>query len=394
MPATAPTYNQFSTLVDVVTTQQFMKGEFENVVKRSVILSKLQERGNIKFEASGKFFERNLRVAEFAAGYRAADLAPRNFARAHQRITYAVPYAVREITGVLGELDVMFNSGKEALVQLNKVMMKNMGEDFKRDLANIILNSNAGANTTFGKTAVSGTPVPVFGLPTLFGYGASAQNYNPDTQTTSGAVGASDKEVLPNATYCGISTHPTNAIAGIDNRQNEATSPVLVNTTCTGFGGSTWAANCLKVMDYVQERGARSVDPEDKPDLGILTRSMFTDFKGALQTFYRIMLDGKPANPNPTTYAESYVPYGSLNVYWDEYQPASTLYALNTNKMEFVCFPQKKILRDGTLEDSADDMFAIRTDYSIEQGGHLAVAMIAGQIWCNPKFQVAGYAFA
>ena len=66
MPATAPTNGQFSSLVDVVTTQQFMKGEFENVVKRNIILSKLKEKGNIKFEASGKFFERNARVGQDA----------------------------------------------------------------------------------------------------------------------------------------------------------------------------------------------------------------------------------------------------------------------------------------------------------------------------------------
>lgn len=394
MPATAPTNNHYSALVDVVTTQQFMKGEFDNVVKRNILLKKLQERGNVKFDASGKFFERNARVGEHQAQYRTADLAPRSFARAQQRVTYAVPYALREITGALSENDVMFNSGKEALVNLNKTMMKNMGEDFKRDISRTLLLSNAGSNSVFGQSAAAGSPVPFFGLPTIFGYGAAAQNYNPDTQTTSGAVAAGDKEVLPNTTYCGVTTHPTAAIAGVDGRQNEATSPVIINTTSTGFGAATWAANCLKVIDYASLRGARSQDPMDAPDLGIVTRSMFADVKAAVQTYFRIMLEGKPTSPSPTTYSENYIPWGSMSVYWDEFQPASTFYGLNTNYLEFCAFPQKKILRDGTLEDSADEMFTIRTDYDINQGGHLAVAAIAGQLWANPKFQVAGYAFA
>jgi hypothetical protein len=81
MPATAPTYNQYSSVVDVATTQQFMNGVFENVKKRNIILSKLDERGLIKMDASGKFFERNIRIGQHAVGYRAADLAPRTFNR-------------------------------------------------------------------------------------------------------------------------------------------------------------------------------------------------------------------------------------------------------------------------------------------------------------------------
>lgn len=394
MPASAPTYNQYSSLVDVVTTQQFMRGEFENVVKRNVLLRELEKRGNIKKDASGKFLERNVRVAQHAAAYRSGDLSPRSFSRVQQRVTYAVPYSVREITGVLGELDVMFNSGKEALVNLSEKMLTNMADDFRRDIGGILLQSNGGSNSAFGQAAVAGSPVPFFGLPTLFGYGSAAQNYNADTQATSGAVGATDREVLPNQSYCGISTHPTAAISGVDNRTNEATSPVLVNSTSTAFGGSTWAANCLKVLDYTNARLTRSQDAKDMPDVAIITRSMFTDVKAAVQTYFRIMLEGQATSPNATTFKDNYIPWGTVNVYWDESQPASTGYMLNSNYLEFCVFPQKRIIRDGTLTDASDELFNVRTDYSIEQGGHLAVAQIAGQLWANPKFQGAFYAFA
>lgn len=394
MPAAAPTNNQYSSLVDVVTTQQFMKGEFENVVKRNIILSKLKEKGNIKYEASGKYFERNARVGVHAAGYRAADLAPRTFARKQQRVTYAVPYSVREVTGVLGELDVMFNSGKEALVSLNKTMLKNMAEDFKRDISTLLLTSNAGTATTFGQAAVAGAPVPFFGLPTMFGT-ATTQNYNPDTQATSGAIAAADKEALPNVSYCGISTHPLNAIAGVDGKQNEATSPVIANWSSTGWTGTaTWVSTGFKVIDHVTTRLQRSPDPSDAADIGLLTRTMWNDLRGALQSNFRIELSGQPKTVAPTLFKDNVIPWGNAELCWDVSQPANTLYMLNSNHLEFTLFPQKKILRDGTLEDSGDDMFGIRTDYSIEQGGHLAVAMLAGQLWGNPFYQGAAFNFA
>jgi hypothetical protein len=134
MPASAPTYNNYSSPVDTVTTQQFMRGEFENVKKYNPVLAALEARGNIKAEASGKSFERNARVGIYTSAAR-SDLAERNFARKQQRVVYAVPYAWYETTGALGDQDITYNSGKEALVKLNGVMVKNMGEDMRRQFS-------------------------------------------------------------------------------------------------------------------------------------------------------------------------------------------------------------------------------------------------------------------
>lgn len=395
MPAAAPTYNMYSNLVDVSTTQQYMKGVFENVKKRNIILRLLDERGNIKKEASGKFFERNLRVGQNSVAYRTADLAPRSFARLQKNVTCAVPYALKEVTGVLGEADVMFNSGKEALISLRQRMFADMSQDFKISLAGDLLASNGGSNSTFGIAAAASSPVPFFGLPTIFGYGSSALAYNATTQTVGSAVAAGDVEVAPNATYCGVSTHPTNAISGVDNRLNEATSPIIVNYTSTGFGSTTtWAANAIKILNYSIDRASRGTDADDVPDIGLVTRTMFTDLKNNLVQYYKIELQSSQSGPNAGLYKENKVPFGSIDVYWDESMPSGVFYVLNTKKMEFVTFPQKKMLLDDTFDDNGDEMFNVRSQYDIAQGGHLAVAQLAGQLWANPKYQLAGYSFA
>lgn len=394
--AAAPTYNQYSPLVDATTTQQFMRGEFENVVKRNILLSELDKNGNIKKDASGKYLERNVRVGVFSAGYRSADLAARTFARQQQRATYSIPYSIREVTGVLAEHDIIFNSGKEALISLKEKMLKNMGDDFRRDLGSILLTSNAAANSVFGQSAVSGSPVPFFGLPSIFGYGSAATGYNATTQASTGSgVAAADAEVLPNDTYCGVSTHPTNPIAGVTNRQNESTSPVIVNYTSTTFGATTtWAANAIKVLDYMNTRLTRSNDPMDAPTLGICDRTMFNAVRALLQSNFRIELTGSPKTVSPTLFRDNRIPWGTFDLVWDVSQPASVLYMLNTNYLEFDVFPQYSINKDGTLSQSAEDMFSIKTQYSIEQGGHLAVAQLTGQLWANPYFQGAAYGFA
>ena len=404
MPAPAPTNNNYSSPVDVVTTQQFMRGEFDNTVKRNVLLRELSARGNIKGDASGKFFERNARVGTFTSSVR-ADLDERTFARKQQRVTYACPYAWYETTGALGDQDITFNRGQEALVKLNQVMLKNMGDDFRKDLCTYLLRNNAGSNTAFGQAVAAGSPVPIFGLPTVFGYGAAAQNYNPDTQATSGAVGAGDKEVLPNQVYCGVSTHPTNAIAGVDNKANESTSPVIGNWSSTAWTGSgtTWATNCIPALDHMINRLARSPDATDNPDLLMMTRTMFSQLStsivagGPSGLGSRVVFTETSQNPNYRVYKDNMIPYGNTKGYWDESMPASTCYILNTNYMEFDYFPVPAVKVGGSIEGDLGDMgemFGVRTAYDIKQGGHLAVAVLPANLWLNPKFHGALFNFA
>lgn len=407
MPASAPTYNNYSTPVDVVTTQQYMRGEFENVKKYNPILAQLEARGNIKGDASGKFFERNARVGVYTSAVR-ADMAERNFARKQQRVTYAVPYSWYETTGAIGDQDITFNSGKEALVKLNGVMVRNMGEDMRRQFSSDLLRSNAGSYAILGQSVAATSPVPVFGLPTLFGVGgtyAAAIAYSPDTQTVqTGVVTAVDKEVTPNQTYCGVSTHPTNAISGVDGKLNESTSPVIANWSSSGWYNSktTWTENCLYVLEHLQTRLTRSQDPMDTPDMFIMTRSMFNDFtkaliSGATGSAARVVFGQGPTDPNAKVFSKNMIPYGNMQGYWDEYQPASTLYVLNTNHMEFNYFTVPSLNMSADLsQDKGEtgEMFAVKTAYDIRQGGHLAVAILTGQLWANPRYQGCAFNFA
>jgi hypothetical protein len=280
-------------------------------------------------------------------------------------------------------------------------MMRDMGADARRDLATNILRSNAGSNIAFGQAVATANPVPIFGLPTMFGYGGAAQNYNPDTQATSGTVAAGDREVLPNQLYCGVSTHPTNAIAGVDFKQNESTSPVLVNWSSTAFGGTTFKANALNVLDHGLTRLTRSEDPMDVPDLLLMTRTGFTDLASSIVgggpsgLGSRVVYTGEAQNPNMKLFSDNMIPYGNAKAYWDVSMPANTVYFLNTNYLEFNYFPQKAI--NGSAEIGSDvgsEYFGVRSDYDIKQGGHLAVANLCANLWGNPFYHGAAFNFA
>jgi len=403
MPAPAPTNNNYSSLIDPVTTQQFMRGYFDNTIKRVKALSIMKEKGNIRGDASGKYFERNVAVGRYRSGAR-ADLAERVFNRAQQFVTYSVPYAWYETTGVLSEQDIAYNKGPEALIRLKSEMLQRMGKGFNLSIAQDILQSNAGTNAAFGLSVAPVQPVPLFGFPTMLGYGSTAQNYNPDTQTTSGNVGASDREVLPNQVYCGVSTHPTNAIAGVNGKENESTSPVLVNWSSTAWTGTTtWKSTALPVLDHALNRLARGENMDEQVDTIVATRTMFTDISQAIigggpsGLGGRVVFQGGAAqSPNMRLFDGVRIPYGQATIYWDAYQPASTVYFMNLSQAEFCYNPQDPIRVDGNIleGDLGSELFQIRTAYDIDQGAHKAVAVLMGQPWFNPFFQGAAYAFA
>lgn len=403
MPAAAPTNNNYSSVVDVATTQQFMRGEFDNTKKRNIVLRELDARGNIKADGSGKFFERNARVGQFQSQVR-ADLVERTFARRQQRVTWACPWAWKEVTGAIGEQDLTFNTGEQALIKLNAVMMRNMADDFRKDLMVDMLRNNAGTSTTFGQAPVSGSPVPIFGLPTMFGYTGSPLAYNPDTQAVGGGVAAGDKEVTPDVSYCGISTHPTNPIAGVDNKTPESTSPVISNWSSTAWTGTAnFRSTCTSVFDHMLNRLTRSPDPMDSPDLILMPRTQFTDFSQAVMSGGPSLLGGRVVftensqSPNYRVFKDNVIPYGNAKAYWDIAMPANTIYFLNTNYLEFDYFPQKPINLGADISmDTGDqgEIFGVRADYDIKQGGHLAAAVLCANLWGNPFYHGAAYNFA
>lgn len=401
MPATPPTYNNYSQLVDVVTTQQFMRGQLDNTLRRNIILRKLKEAGRVKMDASGKFLERTVRVGQYFSDYR-TDLAQRTFARNQTRVTYAIPYALKEVTGLLSLLDVRFQKGRDqqtVLLNLAETMMNDMGVDFNTQLCQDLLTKNAGATSVFGQSPAANTPVPFFGFPTMFQYGASASAYNPDTQTIGGAVAATDKEVAPSGTYCGVTLSPTGAIANVDNRVNEATSPVLVNWSSSAWSatGTTFDATCLEVLDYMDLRLTRSQDPEDRADLFLTTRTMFGQINYALLANNRVILGNQSQRVDPKLNKDNTIPYGAQEIAWDVSMPANTLYDLNTRKLELDIFPAEKFVRDDAIavpSGEMSEMFSIETDHDIEQGAHLCVAGLLAQIWGNAHFHGAAYNFA
>ncbi|MBA2707351.1 MAG: hypothetical protein H0U59_06065 [Gemmatimonadaceae bacterium] len=397
---TAPTPISYSPVVDAVTYQQFLRGEWEQTKKLRILTEMLEKNGNIKFdEAGGSFIQWNARVGEYAADYR-ADLASRQFSRKQLRVAYTAPWGFLDMTGVLSDRDLQINRGPSAIKQLSKTMLTEMGEDFRKKINREILRTNASAATTFGQATFAGTTAPIYGLPSIFGTPSTVKNWNPATQTTTQTIAAADREAMPNATYCGVSTNPSTTPAGVDNFLAEATSPVLANWSSTAWpgGAATLVANIVAVASRLNLRLMRSADADEQADMGLCDKIVYETFKQALRagTTQMVVLEDKPTEPDVGLVKRRFLPFEGVNVFMDDDAPANVLYWLNSKKLEFRLLPQAaaEVSGTGAIKGDATEMFSVTQQHSIEQGGHLVAATFAGQLIGNPRFQGAAFNYA
>lgn len=398
MPTSTPSPQNFSTLVDEGVAQQFLGLTADNTIRIQPVMERLKKNGLIQFDGSGRWVNNPVRVGEYATNY-STDLAARSWSRAQQIVNYAYSYGILEVLGVLSENDLMFLNSKESYAKTGQRILKDMSNDFQKGMNRKILRENNGGTTSLGVAAYAGGQYPINGLASLFGTGTT-QNYNPTTQTTSGAIAAGDIEALPNATYCLVSTHPTNAIAGVDGRVNEATSPVIANWSSTAWGGSagTWATVGDKVMSHLIIRLTRGNSPDERPDLAVMTRQNFEDFRSrirSLATQMVILQDNSPRSPDVGMLPRIYFNYEGVDVLFDSDQIANACMVLNTKKMDYRVYPQKPA-GDGTsaLKGQTQEMFYFAQSGDINQGAYKAVAKHVAQLWADPFFNGVAFNFA
>ena len=387
MAGTAPTPVNYSATVDEVTTQQFMRGEWDDTKQQRALLERLDMKGNIDENGEGTYAEWRSRVGEFDDGYR-GDLVQREFSRKNHRITATLPWSFLEIPGVLSDRDIALNQGSSAIVKLKETMLTEISQDFKKKVNKRLLTENAGATATMGIPAFSGSDAPIHGFPTLFNAGGTLY-----ARGTTTALEITDKYVSSVGNYAGHSI-TRGGLTGVDNALADGWSPYLVNTgyDWNGAGANNWAGNCVEIANDMMTGQSHGDTEGEFPDLGIMTKSMFTDFKSVLLTKQRIIVQDAASSPDVGLMPRKHIPFEGATFVYDADQTADNFYLLNTSKMQLKCVPMGvNGNQTGEIGGSAAELFGVTQQHSIEQGGHLVVVTLATQLCVDPRYQGAAY---
>jgi hypothetical protein len=401
--ANYPSPANYSGLIDTTVAAEFLSGTFwDNTKKHRILFDRIVKNGSGTIhDQKGKYIDLKVRVGEFSGGYR-AEGASRSFSRPNQFVQFQNQAAFYEVPASLSEEDVSFFDTDEAIIKYNKEIVTNMGEDLAKGLNYELLNSNASSNTVAGIGAVTSSTNVVYGLPTLFGYGASAIGYSQSAGTTSSAVSAADIEVLPNVTYCGVSTHPTNSIAGVTGKLNESTSPVIVNWSSTGFSAAstTYQSNSSSVWRHMIRRLAmRNMELDMLPDLGLHTPVMHDQMRAGLAslTQQHVVLVQNSQDPNLGLWDKLMIPFEGMTIYPDSDCPTGVAYCLNTKKRNTLVsvLPQYVAgIKDGKFNGRVPSIVTVGQMPDIDTGAYKIVAKTALNAIFNPYRQAMAYNFA
>ncbi len=401
--ANYPNPANYSDGVDTLLAAEFLSGTFwDNTTRHRILLNRLVGNGAGRVhDLKGKYIDLKVRIGEFSGAYRNEGQV-RTFTRPNQFTQYQNQAAWFEVPAMLTEEDISFFDTDQAMVKYNKQIITNMGDDLVKGLNYQMLQSNATANTVAGIAAASNTTNCIYGLPTVFGYGATAIGYSQSAGSTTSAVSAADKEVLPNVTYCGVSTLPTAVISGVTGKINESTSPVITNWSSTGWSAAstTYQTNSVSVWRHMIRRlGMRNTDRESFPDLGIQTAIMHDQMRAGLgsQTQQHVVLTESSQNPNLGLFAELMIPFEGIKIYPDVDCPAGVGYCLNTKKdSSLLCVLPQYVagVENGRLSGRVPRLVTVGQMPDIDTGVQKLVAKSALNAIFNPYRHAMTYNFA
>lgn len=401
----APTPLNYSNVVDTGVLPDYAEARWQMTKRKRFALDSLIQNGKVTPSATGgKYMDWLATVGEYGLDDH-ADGGQRTFERQNMEVTYVAPWAFLETTDAVSENDVDFGSGKAARWDFIKDRATKVVDDQIKKLNDRIINQNceANGNSVFGVAAYTGTQ-RFFGLPTLFGYGTTALQYNFATSAvTTSTVSATSKEVIPNTTYCGISTHPTNPISGIASaaRVIGATSPVIVNHTSTAWltgAFTTWQKNCLAVIDHMITRVNKDGSMDYMPDIGILTQAMYLQLKQAIRdaVVNQVVLENdEPRSPDVGMYKRFFLKYNGVTISYDIAAIADVFFLLNTKKAKMQYRDANVAGVDqGPYQTGKKRFMTLRQFADTNVGMYKMVSKLGTQIIWQPDAQAASYAFA
>ncbi len=133
------------------------------------------------------------------------------------------------------------------------------------------------------------------------------------------------------------------------------------------------------------------------PDIGVLTQSMYTDFKTAIRGSIQqhvVLENDTPTSPDIGMYKRFFIRYQGVILSWDIDQAANLFYLLNTKKCRFRYLDAKVAGFDqpaGPYQTGKKRIMTLKAFADINVGAFKFLSKMGGQIIWEPAAQGASY---
>jgi hypothetical protein len=318
-------------------------------LRKYKVFAALEGSGNIRTNMSGRGFDWEIQYRNHNPSGNNGE-TPRSFARQNLWKNAELEYRGAQVTDAIYKKEMLENRSAQALVNVAGKMASRLLTSMEQYLAKewVVDGYTAGNELRFhgiesfmgtnGTINVSTGAQRTANAADPFGY---ASDTYAGLSTVLGAYGGSQKSgVWPN---------------GEADPEYDFYSPVIVNHTSTYFGGSTWAANCVKAVREAIHQTRRNDTKEDQVDMVLLDRRLFIDFLNTLDSKERVIV-------SRTNGLRSYgftdvFELDGVEISGENSVPANTGYGMAIGNMELLCMENQLMVSEGPFYDEQTQQF-------------------------------------
>lgn len=331
------------------TIQNFLREEEVASLRKYKVFAALEGSGNIRTNMSGRGFQWEIQYRNHTPSGNNGE-TPRSFARQSLWKNAELDYRGAQVTDAIYKKEMLENRSAQALINVAGRMSNRLLTSMEQYLAKEWIQDGYAA----------GNELRFHGLESFMGANGTI-NVSTGAQR---AANAADPFGSPSDTYAGLSTvlgaYGGSQKSGVwpngeADPEYDFFSPVIVNHTSTYFGGSTWAANCVKAVREAIHQTRRNDTKEDQIDMVLLDRRLFIDFLNTLDSKERVIV-------SRTNGLRSYgftdvFELDGVEVSSENSVPANTGYGLAIGNMELLCMENQLMVSEGPFYDEQTQQF-------------------------------------
>ena len=318
-------------------------------LRKYKVFASLEGRGQVRTNMAGRGFDFEVQYRNHTPTGNNGE-TPRVFARQNLWKNAELEYRGAQVTDAIYKKEMLENRGAQALVNVAGKMSNRLLTSMEQYLAKEwVVDGYA-----------TGNELRFHGIESFMG---ATQTLNVSTGVARTA-NAADPFGAPNDSYAGLSTvlgyyggsqKSGQWPNGEADPEYDFFSPVIVNYTSSYFGGTTWAANCVKATREAIHQTRRNDTLEDQVDTIILDRRLYIDFLNTLDSKERVIVSRE--NGLRSYGFNDVFELDGVEISQEGSVPSSVGYGLAIGNMELLCMEGQLLNAEGPFYDEITQQY-------------------------------------
>jgi hypothetical protein len=317
-------------------------------LRKYMVFAAIESRGNIRMNMSGRGFDWEVSYRLHQPQGNNGE-TPRSFSRQNLWKKAELEYRGYQATDAIFRKELLENRGTNALVNVAGKMSSRLLTSIEQYLANEIYIDGSAA----------GNELRYHGLESFFGTNGTL-NVATGAQRSANAA---DPFGSPSDSYASLNTglgfYGGSQLEGVwpagkADSEYDFYSPLVVNYTSTYFGGSSWAANCVKALREGLHFAKRNDTKEDAVDLVVMDRKLYIDFLNAQDAKERVTISSENSLKS---YGFNTVQLDGVELGTEYAVPANCAYGLAVGNIELLNMEGQMYNSEGPFYDETTQSY-------------------------------------